>query len=161
MPKLKKRGNTTPLFTENDIYSMGREYAEISAQIKTLDSRKKELAEKIKAGAERFGVKDDKGSFYLENDSFLLGKVAKKSFKINQDEAVQTLESLGLGDVVDTTVVKTVNEDKLNSAVQSGRISLNTVEGFTSVSTSYSVTVKEKDAMSEIEQSTLSAARNK
>lgn len=161
MPKLKKSGAVTPMFSEKDIYSMAREYSELSAQIKELEARKKVLSDKIKEGSEKFGVKDDKGSYYLENDQFLMGKVAKKSFKIDQDKAVGVLKSMGLGDVVDTVTIETVNEEKLNSAVQEGRISINEVEKFTNVTTSYSVTVKEKEPMPEVEQSTVKMAARK
>ena len=161
MPKLKKSGAVTPMFSEKDIYSMAREYAELSAQIKELEARKKVLSDKIKEGSEKFGVKDDNGSYYLENDQFLMGKVAKKSFKIDQDKAVGVLKSMGLGDVVDTVTIETVNEDRLNSAVQEGRISINEVEKFTNVTTSYSVTVKEKEPMPEVEQSTVKIAARK
>ena len=150
-----------PMFSIEEIGKMGKEYAEISAQIKQLEERKKSLADKIKSGAEQFGVKDDKGSYYLENDSFIMGKVAKKSFKINQDTAVETLESMGLGDVVDVVTVKTVNEDKLQKAVQDKRITLDTVQEFTTETVSYSVSVKEKEAMPEVEVSTAKVARNK
>ncbi len=150
-----------PLFSAEDIGKLGLEYAEVSAQIKTLEARKKELAEKIKEGAENYGVKDDKGSFYLENDEIIMGKVAKKSFKINQEQAVSTLESMGLGDVVDEVVVKTVNEERLQQAVQDKRLTLEDVEEFTSVSVSYSVSVNKKEAMPEVEVSTTKAARRK
>lgn len=158
---LKKVNKVKPLFSADDIGKLGREYAEVSAQIKQLEERKKALAEKIKSGAEQFGVQDDKGSFYLEDDTLIMGKVARKSFKIDQDKAVQTLESMGLGDVVDEVVVKTVNEDKLQSAVSNGRITLDDVEGFTNVSTAYSVLVKEKEAIPEVEVTTTKVARKK
>jgi len=150
-----------PLFSADDIAKMGREYADISAQIKQLEEQKKALAEKIKNGAEQFGVKDDKGSFYLESDSHIMGKVAKKSFSIEQDKAVETLESMGLGDVVDVVTTKTVNEDRLQSAIQDKRITLDEVEAFTNTKVSYSVLVKEKEAMPEVEVSTAKVARKK
>lgn len=168
MAVLKKAGTKKessskikPMFSEKDIISMGEEYVSISEQIKALTDKKKDLADKIKTGAEQFGVKDDKGSFYLESDNLMLGKVAKKSFSIEQDKAVETLESMGIGDVVDVVTVKTVNEDRLQVAVQEGRLKLKDVEDFTSISTSYSVSVKEKEAMPEVEQTTLKAARKK
>lgn len=148
-------------FSEKEIAVLGREYAEISAQIKQLDSRKKELATLIKEGAEKYGVQDDKGSYYLESDDYIMGKTAKKSFKIDQDKAVEKLESLGLGDVVDVVTTKVVNEDKLNKAVQSGRLPMETVEEFTNISVSYSVMVKEKEEAPEVEQSSLKVARRK
>lgn len=162
--KRAKKSDTkvTPMFTEDNVKSLGRQYADISSQIKALTEQKTALAEKIKQGAEQFGVKDDKGSFYLESEDLMMGKVAKKSFKIDQDKAVTTLESMGIGDVVDEVTVKTVNEDRLQQAVSDGRLSLDIVESFTNVSVSYSVLVKEKEAMPEVEQTTLkSAAKRK
>ena len=162
--KRAKKSDTkvTPMFTEDNVKSLGRQYADISSQIKALEEQKKALAEKIKQGAEQFGVKDDKGSFYLESEDLMMGKVAKKSFKIDQDKAVKTLESMGIGDVVDEVTVRTVNEDRLQQAVSDGRLSLDTVESFTNVSASYSVLVKENEAMPEVEQTTLkSAAKRK
>ena len=68
---------------------------------------------------------------------------------------------MGLGDVVDTVTVETVNEDKLQKAVQDKRISLDEVEKFTNVKVTYSVLVKEKEAMPEVEVSTAKVARKK
>lgn len=150
-----------PMFSSDDIGKLGKEYAEISAQIKQLDARKKELAEKIKNGAEQYGVKDDKGSYYLENDYHILGKVARKSFKIDQEKAKTILTSLGLGDVLDEITTVVVNEDRLQIAVQERRLSLDTVQEFTNESVSYSVFVKEKETMPEVEQVTLKAAKKK
>ena len=158
----KSDTKVTPMLTEDNVKSLGRQYADISSQIKALAEQKNALAEKIKQGAEQYGVKDNKGSIYLESEDLMMGKVAKKSFKIDQDKAVKTLESMGIGDVVDEVTVRTVNEDRLQQAVSEGRLSLDTVESFTNVSVSYSVMVKEKEAMPEVEQTTLkSAAKRK
>ena len=161
MSKLKKLGQSSFMFSEKEIFAMAEEYADISAKIKELETRKKALSDKIKEGAEKYGVKNDKGSYYLENDFFIAGKVAKKTFKIDQEKAVTVLRNKGLGDVVDVVTIESVNEDKLNNAVKDGRISINEVEDFTKVDTSYSVSVTRKEEMPEVEQSTLKAARNK
>lgn len=161
MPKLKKSEKVTPMFKESDIAKMAEEYSQISAQIKELESRKKALSDKIKQGAEDYGVKDDKGSFYLESDRFVMGKVAKKSFSINQERAVGILESLGLGDCVDVVTVKTVNDKKLECAVQDNRISVKDVEGFTNVKISYSVSVTPKEVISDIEQTSFKVAKKR
>ena len=71
-------------FSEADLIKVGQEYADISAQSKTLDTKKKELSSIIKDNCEKFGTKDDKGSFYFESDTLILGKVAKKTISINQ-----------------------------------------------------------------------------
>ena len=150
-----------PVYSAEDIARMGKEYAELSAQIKVLEAKKKELSDKIKNGAEMYGVKDDKGSYYFEDDYVVMGKVAKKSFKIDQEKAVAILDAMGLSDVVDTVVTKTVNEDRLQKAVQGGKITLEDVESFTQESVSYSVLVKEKEVLPEVEQTTLKVARKK
>ena len=162
MAKLKKSAsNIKPLFSEKDIANMAVEYAEVSSLIKQLEEKKKSLAEKIKNGAEQFGTKDDKGSYYLESDSYIMGKVAKKTFKIDQDKAVETLESMGLGDVVDVVTVKTINEDRLQKAVKDKRLTLSTVQSFTEEKVSYSVSVKEKEVMPEVEVTTSKVAKRK
>lgn len=157
----KAESNVTPLFTVDDLGKLGREYAEISAQIKELEAQKKSLADRIKKEVERLGVKDDKGSYYFENDNYIMGKVARKSFKIDQEKAVSVLQSMGLGDVIDVETVYTVNEDRLQSAVQDKRITLETVEDFTEERVSYSVSVKEKEEMPEVEVTTAKVARKR
>ena len=161
MAKLRKNA-PTPLYSESDFGKMAEEYANLSAQIKVLEARKKDLSEKIKMGAEQFGQKDDKGSFYFEKNGFIMGKVAKKSFSIDQEKGVDVLERMGLGDCIDTVTIRSVNEDKLSAAVSEGRISINEVENFTKTSTSYSVSVKQCETVTaEVEQTTLKAARRK
>ena len=159
--KKSTTNKVTSLFTAKDIGKFGKEYADISAQIKELEAKKKDLAEKIKNGAEQFGVKDDKGSYYLESDNHIMGKIAKKSYKIDQDEATAVLQAMGLGDVIDVVTVCTVNEDRLQRAVQDKRISLDDVEKFTKETISYSVSVKEKEVVPEVEVTNLKVARKK
>ena len=162
MPKdIETNNNVKSLFSAENIGKMGKEYAEVSANIKHLEERKKFLADTIKNGVEQLGVKDDKGSYYLEDDSLIMGKVAKKSFKIDQDKAIEILESMGLGDVIDIVTTKVVNEDRLQHAVQDKILSLDTVQDFTKESVSYSVLVKQKEVMPEVEQTNLQAARKK
>ena len=157
----KAKAKVVPMLSEDDIAKLGREYADISAQIKVLEEKKKQLAEKIKEGAEQFGVKDDKGSYYLENENHILGKVARKSFKIDQDKAVNMLQAMGVGDVVDVVTTNVVNEERLERAVQEGRVSFETVEEFTKSTVSYSVLVKEKEVLSDVDQTTLKVAKKK
>lgn len=160
--KRSKKASVTPMFSKEDYQKMGEEYLDISSQIKELEAKKKELSEKIKQGAETYGVKDDKGSFYCESDTCIYGKVAKKSMKIDQTKAIAVLKEMGLGDVVDVITTEVVNESKLESAVQSGKISLDTVEDFTNVSVSYSVSVKKvEEVTAEVEQTTLKKVARK
>lgn len=159
MPKLKKSsGKVTDMFTQEDYFRMGAEYDALSQQIKELDKRKKDLSSKIKDGAIKFGVIDDKGSSYLENEQFILGNVAKKSLSFDEDKGVEMLESMGLGDIVDVVTTKTINGDKLDKAVREGRISLNDVESFTIEKVTYSVSVKAREEMPEAEQTTVKMA---
>lgn len=160
----KSSKKVTPMFSQKDIEKFGAEYDEVSKQIKLLDAKKKDLANKIKQGAEDFGVKDDKGSFYIDGDIYILGKVAKKSMSIDQSKGVELLKELGLDECIKTIPAKeVVNEEAIEKAVANGDLSLDDVEEFTEVKTSYSVSVKEKEEVTaEVEQSTLkSVAKRK
>lgn len=161
LKKVTKEPKLKVMFTERDLNAMASQYADVSAQIKELEETKKNLADKIKQGAEQLGVKDDKGSFYLEGDNYIMGKVASKSMKIDQSKAVETLERKGLEDCVQTVVVKTVNEQKLEQAVMNNQITLDEVEEFTQINTTYKVSVVKKEAVPEVEQSTLAVAKRK
>ena len=151
---VKKSGKpATPAITVDDVARMAAEYKEISEQVKILDTKKKDLSDKIKEYSEKLGVKDDNGSFYLECGDFITGKVARVSMNINQEDAVKILEAMGLGDVVDEKVTKTVNEQRLEQAVAEKRCTIKTVEGFTEKNTTYQVSVKQKEEMPEVDTS--------
>lgn len=154
--------NTKGIITKHDLSAMAKEYAEISEQIKVLDKRKKELAEKIKDNSEKFGTKNDKGSYYFESDEFITGKVSNKSFKVNLEKAKEVLTGFGLWDELKKVVTtETLNEELLEQYVAEGKVSLNTVESFTDVKETFSVSVTKKEALPEVQQSTLKAARKK
>lgn len=164
--KLKKSAvSKNPTFSKEGYFNLAEEYKDLSAKIKSLDERKKQLSALLKEGAQKYGVEDDKGSFYLENDSFLIGRVAKRSFKLDQDKAVSMLEEMGLEDIVDVITTKVVNEDRLNEAVAQGKLTLDDVEQFTNVTTSFMVDVRPKenpDDMKSVEVSAIKmAARRK
>lgn len=166
MVKLKrkvtpKRDKVTPMFTVKDLEKMASDYDSISEQIKVLTERKKQLSDKIKDGAEKLGVKDDKGSYYLDSDSYIMGKVASKSISLDQTRAVEFLKKKGLEKCVNSVVVETVNEEILEKAVSRGILSVSDVEQFTNTTVSYKVSVTKKEAMPEVEQTKLVAAKRK
>ena len=158
---LKKASKVTSMFTAKDYEKMAKEYDEISSQIKVLEARKKSLADQIKIGAETLGVKDDKGSYYLETSTFIVGRVAKKSLSINQEKGVEVLKKHKLNKCVEVITKEVVNEDALSKAVSNGEISLDEVQTFTEEKVTYQVSVKAKEEMAEIEQSNLSVAKRK
>ena len=151
----------TPMYTEDDARRMSEEYLEISEQIKNLEGRKKELSERIKDCAVHYGVQDDKGSYFCETDTCVYGRVAKKSVKLDQKKAQETLVAMGREDLIDKVVTLVVNEDRLEKAIQNGDISIKTVEGFTSINTSYSVSVKKAEVAEEVVQTTFKKASRK
>lgn len=148
-------------YSMSDIGKFAQEYAEISSQIKVLDTRKKELATILKDGAVKYGTKDDNGSSYFEANGYITGNVSKVSMSLNQEKGVEYLEKKGLGDIVDIVEVKTINEDRLEKAVGEKRLTLEDVESFTEKKVSYQVSVKAVEDMPEVEQSNLALAASK
>ena len=161
LKRVKKNEVVTPMYTEADAQLMGEQYLEISEQIKALEERKKELAERIKDCATKYGVKDDKGSYFCETDTCVYGRVAKKSVKIDQAKAQEVLKKLGREDLIDEVISHVVNEDRLEDAIQNGDISIGVVEAFTNITTSYSVSVKKAEVAEEVVQTTFKKASRK
>ena len=158
---LKKKSKVTPIISKADVLKMAEDYNNISKQIKMLESKKKELSDKLKQGAESYGVQDDKGSYFCGNEDFMCGNVAKRSVSLDMDKAVKLLQKNGLNDLIEEKIVQTVDEKKLEKAVMDGTI---TDEEFNSIMNdrvSYSVSVRKVDDMPEVEVSALMAARKK
>ena len=84
----RKSGSKVTDMNTRQLEMLGKQYEEVSAQIKELEKTKKTLADAIKNGAEQSGVKDDKGSFYYETATHILGKVASKSISLNTEKAI-------------------------------------------------------------------------
>jgi len=120
------------------------EYNKLSEQSKLIDSRKKELSKQIKEYAQKEGTKDDKGSYYSENDNYLFGSVARKSVKLNRERAETLLKSKKLWKEV-VVVVEEIDENKVESLVAEDLISFEELESMTDVKTTYSVLVKPKE----------------
>lgn len=158
---LIKKSNVKKMFTPKDYDVLAQEYSDISKQVKALNDRKKALADKLKEGAELEGIKDDRGSFYIDGSNFVIGKVSKKSFSINEGKATPLLKEKGIyEECID--IIEVINTDKIQKAVDSELLTLDEVESITDIKTSYSVSVKEKEEMPEVEVSTLQAvARRK
>ena len=150
---LKKKSNVTSMFSKTDVHKLAEEYDNISKQMKELEAKKKELADKLKNCAESMGVVDDKGSSYIDGDSYVIGRVARRTVKINQEKGVKILREKGLKKCIDRKVVYTVNEAEVERAVAREDLTEEEVREFTSVSTSYSVSVKAKEDMPEVEVS--------
>lgn len=156
-----KKTKVATMFSVSDYEKMANEYNSLSEQIKAMESRKKALAEQLKTGAQNLGVKDDKGSFYLDTDTFVCGSVIKKSMKINLERARALFSKKKLNNLIKEEIVYSVDEDAVEKCVAEGKLTLKEVESITDINTSFSVSVKVKEVISEVEQSNLSVAKRK
>lgn len=126
------------------------EYDRLREEKKTIDTRMKKLSEEIKKYAEANGVKNDKGSFYSENDSFTFGKMAKKSVSLIQDKAIEFFKRRKLLNAI--KVVETIDEDAVEKYINEGKISFEELESITDTKVSYSIDIKKKEVMQEVEE---------
>ena len=150
---LKKKSKVTSMFSTTDVQKLAEEYDNISKQMKELEAKKKELADKLKNCAEAMGVVDDKGSSYIDGDSYVIGRVAKHTVKINQEEGVAMLRNKGLLNCITEKTTYTVNEAEVEKAVAEETLTEEDVRSFTTINTTYSVSVKVKEDMPEVEVS--------
>lgn len=146
------KGKQKPKYTAQEVSKMAQEYAEISAQMKLLDTTKKSLADKLKEASEQIGVKDSKGSYYYEAGEYITGKVAKKSISLKQDETIKLLKKKGLYEqCVNVQTVEVINEKALSEAVSNGTITQSEFEDLCDVKVTYSVSVQKVEEMPEVD----------
>ena len=141
------------------IGAMLSEYDSLREQKKKIEDRMKYLADQIKANAEKVGVKDDKGSFYAEDEQFIYGKQCKKSVSFNQEKALSYFRDHGYDDCI--TTVEVINEEAVESRINAGDISFEDLEDITTTKVSYAIDLKRKEEMSEIEQTEVPIAASK
>ena len=135
------------------------EYDSLREQKKKIEDRMKYLADQIKANAEKVGVKDDKGSFYAEDEQFIYGKQCKKSVSFNQEKALSYFRDHGYDDCI--TTVEVINEEAVESRINTGDISFEDLEDITTTKVSYAIDLKRKEEMPEVEQTEVSIAASK
>lgn len=141
------------------IGAMLSEYDSLREQKKKIEDRMKYLADQIKANAEKVGVKDDKGSFYAEDEQFIYGKQCKKSVSFNQEKALSYFRYHGYDDCI--TTVEVINEEAVESRINTGDISFEDLEDITTTKVSYAIDLKRKKEMSEVEQTEVPIAASK
>lgn len=103
-----------------------KEYLQVKRTLDEMESRQKELREKLFAALDQEGLEDDKGNIQLELDEEILGivrieKQRRVSRKIDELKADDIIESNGLGDTV-YVMTRTIDEDALMGAFYEGKI---------------------------------------
>lgn len=141
------------------IGAMLSEYDSLREQKKKIEDRMKYLADQIKANAEKVGVKDDKGSFYAEDEQFIYGKQCKKSVSFNQEKALSYFREHGYDDCI--TTVEVINEEAVEGHINTGDISFEDLEDITTTKVSYAIDLKRKEEMAEVEQTEVAMAASK
>ena len=141
------------------IGAMLSEYDSLREQKKKIEDRMKYLADQIKANAEKVGVKDDKGSFYAEDEQFIYGKQCKKYVSFNQEKALSYFRDHGYDDCI--TTVEVINEEAVESRINTGDISFEDLEDITTTKVSYAIDLKRKEEMPEVEHTEVPIAASK
>ena len=141
------------------IGSLLEEYYSLREQKKTIEDRMKFLADQIKANAEKVGVKDDKGSFYAEDERYVYGKQCKKSVSFDKEKTIEYLKTHGYDECID--IVEVINEDAVEGRINTGDISFEDLEAITTTKVSYAIDIKKKEEMPEVEQTEVKMAASK
>lgn len=135
------------------------EYYSLREQKKVIEDRMKFLADQIKANAEKVGVKDDKGSFYAEDEKYVYGKQCKKSVSFDKDKALEYFKNHGYDECINT--VEVINEEAVEERINTGDISFEDLEAITNTKVNYAIDIKKKEEMPVIEQTSVAMAASK
>lgn len=147
---------------ENLVLPIGtllQEYNTLRDEKKRIEDRMKKLADLIKDNAERVGVKDDKGSYYAEDENYIYGKQCKKSVSFNQEKALSYFKDHGFEDCIDT--VEVINETAVEEHINTGDISFEDLESITDTKVSYAIDLKKKEDMPEVQETEVPMAASK
>lgn len=128
---------------ELSISQIVREYNQLLKQEAFIKKRKEELAKYIKEYSMKHGVKNDKGSYYIDDGEFYFGSQARKTVKINEEKAREFLGMKGLLEKV-ITIKEVIDETKIEELVNSGELSVEDIENIVDVKITYAIDVKEK-----------------
>lgn len=139
------------------IEQMVAEYNELKIKEKHIKDRKAVLSDAIKTYSLTNGTKDDKGSYYLDTDKYSFGAMCKKSVKFNTDKAVEFFQSRGFDDCI--TFSPQIVESAVEKHLDNGDITVGDLEDITNTSVSYAVSVKAKEEVVEVQQTTFAAKK--
>lgn len=128
-----------------------QEYNDLREQAKLIKERMDTLATEIKDYSTKFGVEDDKGSKYLESEGFIYGCQIKKSINFNNDVAIPFFKQKGLTKAVKTVTTETINEKAVEKYIEEEKLTYAELESITTTKASFSVYVKAKEEMPEVE----------
>ena len=111
----------------DDLTTQIREYMKIKANVEFMETRQRELREKLFAKIEELGYEDDKGNINLELGQEIEGVVRlEKSRRVQRKLDEQVADALiaqhGLGDEVYKTI-QVIDEDALMACMYEGKIS--------------------------------------
>ena len=131
------------------------EYDKLRVQKKQIEDRMKVLADEIKSYASLNGTKDDKGSYYAENEKYNFGSQCKKSIKLNEDRVLKYFKAdKNLASHIQTK--EYVSEDTVEALSADGTISYEDLEALCDTKVTYSISVvKKEEVTAEVEEKTV------
>lgn len=148
MPKKEK---PVVIPDRSTVEKMVAEYAALRHEEKRIKDRKAVLSDAIKSYSLSNGVKDENGSFYSDCDNYTYGAQCKKSVKFDDEKAALFFQSKGFEDCV--KLVPQIVESAVEKRFSDGDITAEELDSITKTSTSYAVTVKEKEVVPDVQQS--------
>jgi hypothetical protein len=110
----------------DDVVGQVKEYLFVKKNIDQLDTRSKELRDRLFSHLDEGGYEDDKGNVQLELDAEVDGvvrleKQRRVTRKLNEPKADEILTELGLKDEI-YVMTPVLDEDKLMAAFYEGKI---------------------------------------
>ena len=146
-------------FPQQSIDSKVQEYYKLREESKTIKSRMDVLAKEIKSYASENGVKDDKGSTYCDNGTFMFGQQCKKSVSFVKDKAIEFFKAHHLHDAIKLTEV--IDEDAVERYINRGEITFEDLESITETKITYAIDLKKKEDMPVVEETTVQMVASK
>jgi len=132
----------------DDLESQVREYIKLKATMESLETRQKELREKLFEKIDENGFEDDKGNVILElgatvEEVIRLEKQRRVTRKIDETKADEVIAEKGIGLEV-YEMKRVINEDALMAAHYEGKISEEEIDEMFPAKVVWALTTKKK-----------------
>ena len=113
--------------TKTALVTWFSQWSDVRSQKKALDSREKELKDRLMEAVEKYGYEDDKGHVYLDLPEEIAGvtklqRQRRVSQNLDQEKAEKLLKKHGLWEDC-TRVVRVIDEEALAAAQFKGDLS--------------------------------------
>lgn len=146
----KKMGGNPKVAILGAVDELANEYYQLRKQKNTIESRMSELSKRLKEYAQSSGVKDIRGSYYLNREEYRIGDTLRRTTKVNDEKAVALLKKKKLKGYIE--IRESVSKETIEQLLENSLLSEKEVVSILDVTESRSIDLRKQDEIQDVEE---------